>query len=553
MTTREPRNLDEQPTVIAVPGHAPAAEVLSPSVGPATAPADPIKDPHANATNTQVGDQPRATSVVRDPGADDRSSGSMAAATPLTSQTSGHVEAMGATSVLTPQTPESYMVTEVSRPVARVVQMSAPRTGASASPSFARTAGSAAGRSELPEVGEVVKERFELVEELGRGGMGAVFRARDLRKVEALDPDPYVAIKFISGALIGFERAFVALQREAKNAQRLNHPNIVKVFDFDRDGALVFLTMEVVHGEALHKRLREISTSPLTAAQRRHIAHGMLAGMSYAHERDVSHADLKPSNMMLDTEGNLKILDFGIARRAEYDTVFDADDLFALTIDYASPEMFAQQRPTPCDDVYALGCILYALHTGSHPFDHMRADQARNERRRATRPASASRVQWRSLRKALAFTRAQRFQNAAQFQRAYEGRDWRKLGSIAAGLLALAMGIAWITAEPLRSWATVSGLSAGQKLVLDRSLSDGAEYLAGGYPEDALYAYAEALTLDAHNPEARQAARRAMAALHLKMPPAQYRNYLSLQQQDAKTPAWLRAQVEAELARLQGP
>src|SRR5690606_8769498 len=110
----------------------------------------------------------------------------------------------------------------------------------------------------------------------------------------------------------GFDRAFVALQREAKNAQALNHPNIVKVFDFDRDGELVYLTMEVVEGIALHARMRASNMNPLTPAERDHLTHGMLAGMGYAHLRELSHADLKPSNMMIDVNGDLKILDFGI-------------------------------------------------------------------------------------------------------------------------------------------------------------------------------------------------------------------------------------------------
>ncbi|MEO8010709.1 MAG: protein kinase [Dokdonella sp.] len=449
--------------------------------------------------------------------------------------------------------PAPLIATAISTPAAPVIQMPGPRTGASASPSSARTAGSAAGRSELPNVGEIVKDRFELIDELGRGGMGAVFKARDLRKVEALDPDPYVAIKFISGALIGFERAFVSLQREAKNAQRLNHPNIVKVFDFDRDGALVFLTMEVVQGDALHKRLRDATSAPLTPHARARIAHGMLAGMSYAHERDVSHADLKPSNLMLDANGDLKILDFGIARRAEYDTVFDADDLFALTIDYASPEMLERQRPTPCDDVFALGCIIYALHAGAHPFNHMRADQARNERLRPARPANCTRVQWRALRKSLAFTRAERHQNAAQFLRAYEGRDWRRIGSVVAATLALAAVLLWFVADPVRSSLTVSALAPKQKIALERHLRDGSEYLAGGYAEDAIYAFTEALALDTYSATARDGLHGALRSLRESMSPVRYRGYLTMQQQVANTPAWLRREVDAELARLPTP
>lgn len=448
------------------------------------------------------------------------------------------------------QPPAAPPATSVSVPAPPVMQVSAPRTGQSATPSSARTAGSAADRDELPKTGDFIKERFELVEELGRGGMGAVFRARDIRKMEALDPDPYVAIKFISGSLIGFDRAFVALQREAKNAQALNHPNIVKVFDFDRDGPLVYLTMEVVEGIALHARMRAGSTNPMTAEERAHLTHGMLAGMSYAHLRGLSHADLKPSNMMIDRNGDLKILDFGIARRREYDTVFDADDLFALTIDYASPEMLARQRPTPADDVYALGCIIYSMHAGAHPFNHVRADLARNENMRPERPATLTRVQWQALRKALAFTREQRFADAAEFQRAFEAPDWRKIGGIAAGVLAVMLAIGWFVADPIQSWLTVSRLDAAQVESLERSLKDGSEYLAGGYAEDAVYAFAEALALDSHNSAARNGARSAITTLRSTLPPEQYRRYLESQLQDERNPPWLKGWVEAELAKL---
>ena len=446
--------------------------------------------------------------------------------------------------------PAAPLATSVSVPVGPIIQVAAPRTGASASPSAARTAGSAADRDELPKTGDFIKDRFELIEELGRGGMGAVFRARDLRKTEALDPDPFVAIKFISGNLIGFERAFVALQREAKNAQALNHPNIVKVFDFDRDGDLVFLTMEVVEGVALHARLRASNANPLTAAERAHLTHGMLAGMSYAHSRDLSHADLKPSNMMIDSEGNLKILDFGIARRREYDTVFDADDLFALTIDYATPEMLNRQRPTPADDVYALGCIIYAMYAGAHPFNHVRADLACSEKMRPERPKTLNRVQWQALRKSLAFTREERFADAAQFQRAFEAADWRKIGSIAAVVLVVILLVGWMAADPIQSWVNVSRLDAGQKVALESSLKDGSEYAAGGYAEDAVYAYVDALRLDASNGAARAGVKRAVGVLKSRMSVAEYRSYLQAQQQGESNPAWLKLFYADELSKL---
>ena len=516
------------------------------AAGPSVA-APPVKDAEA----TLVLDQAHAPTVaLYTPPSAQESAATQVMPRPLRTPRVG--EAPTGVSLPEGEIPLPAASTSVSVPRMPVVQMGALRTGASASPSAARTAGSAEGRSELPEVGDTIKGRFELIEELGRGGMGAVFRARDLRKIEALDPDPYVAIKFISGALIGFDRAFVALQREAKNAQALNHPNIVKVFDFDRDDGMVFLTMEVVNGVPLHRRLRELDTRPMDAVERRRLGHGLLAGMAYAHARGLSHADLKPSNMMIDEEGELKILDFGIARRTEYDTVFDADDLFALTIDYASPEMLARQRPLPADDVYALGCILHALHGGGHPFDHVRADQAREEKRRPVRPASATRVQWQAVRKALAFRREDRFIDAAAFLRAYAGRDWRRIGGIAAVALAVVASAAWMVADPVQSWLAVSRLPTAQQETLQRSLRDGSEYLKGGYAEDAVFAFSEALALDRHNSAAQRGAREAFAAMRASMPPAQYRDYLTLQAADAKNAAWLKEFAAAELARLPG-
>ena len=478
--------------------------------------------------------------VAREPSTDDASGATrVLAPKPQAASADGTpLEAQTDLSVPHARAPAAPLATSVSVPAGPIMQIPAPRTGASASPSAARTAGSATDSDQLPKTGDFIKDRFELIEELGRGGMGAVFRARDLRKTEALDPDPFVAIKFISGNLIGFERAFVALQREAKNAQALNHPNIVKVFDFDRDGDLVYLTMEVVEGVALHARLRASNANPLTPGERAHLTHGMLAGMSYAHSRDLSHADLKPSNMMIDSEGNLKILDFGIARRREYDTVFDADDLFALTIDYASPEMLNRQRPTPADDVYALGCIVYAMYAGGHPFNHVRADLARSEKMRPDRPKSLTRVQWQALRKALAFTREERFPDAAEFQRAFEAPDWRKIGSIAATVLGIVLLVGWIAADPIQSWLNVSRLDAEQKVSLERSLKDGSEYAAGGYAEDAVYAYVDALRLDASNGAARTGVKRAIGALKSRM------------QAEEKNPTWLKTLFSDELSKL---
>lgn len=431
---------------------------------------------------------------------------------------------------------------------------SAPLTSASmpppTSPSNMRTAASASGHTELPECGQVIKSRFELVEELGRGGMGAVFRARDKRKVEALDPDPWVAIKFLSATLDGFEFASVSLQREAKHAQTLNHPNIVKVFDFDRDESLVYLTMEVLEGESLQQRVRDRATRPLNEEERDRIASGILAGVAYAHLHGITHADLKPSNVMVSEGGEPKVLDFGIARRVEHDSVFDADDIGALTVDYASPEMLAGERPLPADDVYALGCIIYSLHTGKHPFDHVRSDQARDLGRRPSRPRSMSSVQWRALRKSLAFTRKGRYDNAAAFRRAWLGLDWRRITAIAALVLAIIGASAWFLADPVRSHLAQSRLDTAQKTALDRGLHDGAEYLASGYGPDSISAFAEVLALDPYNQEARSGVRTAFDQARKSMPVADFHDFLRSQASEPKNPEWIRDLANEHLEKM---
>ncbi|MGA9341647.1 MAG: serine/threonine-protein kinase [Rhodanobacteraceae bacterium] len=424
---------------------------------------------------------------------------------------------------------------------------SPPRATQPSSKSRAPTAASAIGRSDLPEAGQIIKSRFELVDELGRGGMGAVFRARDLRKVEAQDPNQWVAIKFLSAALDGFEFAFVSLQREAKHAQTLNHPNIVKVFDFDRDESLVYLTMEVLEGESLQQRLRQSDQRPLDAEERSRIACGILAGVSYAHSHDITHADLKPSNVMVSADGEPKVLDFGIARGLEHDNVFDADDIGALTVDYASPEMLAGERPTPADDVYALGCIVYALHAGKHPFDHLRADQARELRRRPGRPRSISRVQWRSLRKALAFTRAERHPDAAAFLRTYRGLDWRRIGIAAALVIAVIGSSVWFLADPVQSYLARSNLTPQQTTTLNKDLHDGAEYLTAGYGMDSIPAFAEALSLDPYNAQARAGINTALDQARKSMPAADYRDFLMGQARETSNPDWIRDLAKKKL------
>jgi len=298
-------------------------------------------------------------------------------------------------------------------------------------------------------VGDTLNGRFVLEECIGFGGMGTVYKALDLRKLEASDRKPYIAIKVLNVQFRGHPKSLIALQREARKAQALAHPNIVSVYDFDRDGGMVYLTMELLSGKPLSQVLRAPGFSGLPYAEVVSIANGMGAALSYAHGRGFVHCDFKPGNVFLVDSGNVKVIDFGIARvfqKTEEDvdvTVFDPGSLGALTPAYASPEMLEQREPDPRDDIYALACITYELLTGRHPFNRMSAVQARDSGVKPQRPLSLGRTQWQALKCALAFERSERTPTVARFLSEFgvasPASRYGPAAGIAAGVVAIGL------------------------------------------------------------------------------------------------------------------
>ena len=211
------------------------------------------------------------------------------------------------------------------------------------------------------------------------------------------------------------------MQREAKKAQSLAHPNIVTVYDFDRDGTAIYMTMELQEGQPLNQIIRSSDFKGMPVQEALRIVSDVGAALAYAHENRIVHSDLKPGNVFLTDKGPAKVFDFGIARASKTDdadaetTVFDAGTLGALTPSYASPEMLERRDPDPRDDIYALACIAYELLTGRHPFDRVPATLARDNRLRAKQPANLARGQWTAIQNALAFERERRTPNVKRF------------------------------------------------------------------------------------------------------------------------------------------
>jgi len=270
--------------------------------------------------------------------------------------------------------------------------------------------------------GVTLKDRFVLLEKLGQGGMGVVFKAKDLLKVEAQDKDPYVAIKVLTDAFKKYSGSFIALQREASKAQRLAHPNIATVYDFDRDGNTVFMTMEYLQGKPLNQLIKEINKKPLKIDHALHIIEELCSGLSYAHEKFLIHSDFKPGNCFLLSDGHVKLLDFGIARAStqtaeeKENTMFDPAKLSAVTPAYATPEMFAGMNPDPRDDIYGLACVAYQLLAGGkHPYNKVASPKIKELGIKPKPIKGLNRRQQKTLMKALTVVREDRIDEVEKF------------------------------------------------------------------------------------------------------------------------------------------
>ncbi len=280
--------------------------------------------------------------------------------------------------------------------------------------------------SHEPEVGDILNQRFELMEEIGRGGMGVVFKALDQRKVEAKDRKPYVALKLLNESFKQHAASLMALQREARKAQDLKHPNVIGIFDFDKDEhGNYFIAMEFLEGSPLDKVIKKLRGTGMPPEQALKLITEMslALGAAHNHKPGIIHSDFKPGNVFLTQEGEVKVFDFGIARAAKPKipqagsdvTAFDASTLGALTPTYASLGMLQGQDPDPRDDIYALAIVAYELFTGGRPFGRLPATEAKGKGLSPERVKGLSRRQWKGLQRGLAFEREERTPSIEQF------------------------------------------------------------------------------------------------------------------------------------------
>ncbi|MDB6062364.1 MAG: hypothetical protein JWM78_2467 [Verrucomicrobiaceae bacterium] len=347
--------------------------------------------------------------------------------------------------------------------------------------------------TDLPiALGSTVKHRFVLNNVLGRGGMGCVYRALDLRKKEARDSDPYIAIKVLSGAIAKHPEAFIALQRETRKTQTLAHPNIVTVYDFDRDGSTVYMTMEALRGISLDKYIKNNLGKQVDRKKSLAIIRDIAVALAYAHSRGFVHSDLKPSNIFLTENDHVKVLDLGIARAVTQDQngdAFETGKLHALTPRYASAEMFRQMAADPRDDIYAVGLIALQLLGGPHAYLDATAIQAEAKSTLPVLPKGLGFFLRRLLRSSVQLRAPARPLDATEFLRRldFAVAGYKKLAGMTVLLIMLALGngIYWNLFS--NTAPRLSDLPAAEQRQFHHAINEADNALNAGAIDGALY------------------------------------------------------------------
>src|SRR5690242_12027215 len=223
-----------------------------------------------------------------------------------------------------------------------------PSSPVPAPPPSSSSRSSASLRAESGRIlpGTLLADRYRIVALIGRGGMGEVYRAEDLK----LDQD--VALKFLPEKLVQDGAALARFHREVRIARDISHANVCRVFDIGEANGVPFISMEYVDGEDLSTLLRRIGRLPQDKAI--DIARQLCAGIAAAHDHGVLHRDLKPSNVMLDDRGKVRIMDFGLAGVS---TEIQGSEISSGTPAYMAPEQLAGREVTIQSDIYSLGLV----------------------------------------------------------------------------------------------------------------------------------------------------------------------------------------------------
>jgi serine/threonine protein kinase len=205
---------------------------------------------------------------------------------------------------------------------------------------------------------KTIAGRYKVLDELGRGGMGVVYKAKDMRL------DRTVALKFLPPELTGDEEARRRFIQEAKAAAALEHPNICTVYEVDEADGRNFISMSYIEGQSLKDKLKE---GPMDVDEAEDIVLQVAEGLKEAHEKGIVHRDIKPANIMLTEKGQAKITDFGLAKLS-WGTDLTKPATIIGTVAYMSPEQARGEEVDHRTDIWSLGAMLYEMLSGERPF-----------------------------------------------------------------------------------------------------------------------------------------------------------------------------------------
>ncbi|XQW83490.1 serine/threonine-protein kinase [Thalassotalea piscium] len=294
-------------------------------------------------------------------------------------------------------------------------------------------------------IGKCLKNRYLIESQIGSGGMSDIYRAKDLNLESAGISEPYVAIKVLLPQFSSIPEAKQILVKEARKTQQLSHPNIIRVYDADSHENFHFIVMEWLDGETLDQVIKRSKPMGLPFKGANNLIQQIGEALTYAHKIGIVHTDLKPSNIILTRQGDIKIFDFGVARALQLNLDKYAvqnnehtSPLSGFTPAYASYEQIKGEAPCAADDIFAFSCIIYELLSCKHPYQRIAADKVDLKKTPLKKPNHLNWLLWPSLKKGLAIHKEQRSDSIHAITAKFSQKIWpQALTAVAASIIVI--------------------------------------------------------------------------------------------------------------------
>ncbi len=291
-------------------------------------------------------------------------------------------------------------------------------------------------------LGATIKNRYIVESELGHGGLCDVYLAKDKLLESSGSDSPYVALKILQEEFASQPETARMLIREAQQTQRLSHPNIVRVFDYGVEKEVYYLVMEYIDGETLENLIQRSRPRGLKYRAAMSILNQVFDAISYSHSLGIVHADLKPANIILKSDGTVKLLDFGVSKtnQLKHDQYSakrhsEESETLGYTPNYASLSLLSGNEPTLSDDIFAMLCITYELLSCKHPYEKTPADEALRKKLKVTKPTNLPMTKWAMFERVFSTGLVTKGLDVNRLKQTLNYRSWPLVSGIAASIL----------------------------------------------------------------------------------------------------------------------